>query len=57
MKYAEYMLFIGIIVGAVLWGSVVSLIENNNLLSIIGLGFACLVMGITTGYLIKGETK
>lgn len=53
----EYFLVIGMVIGAVLWGSVNTLIENNGLLAIIGLAFSCLSMGVALGYTMnKGET-
>ena len=57
MNMRDIYLFIGVIVGGILWGSITALIENNNLLSIIGLAFSCLIMGISMGNALNKETK
>lgn len=55
MKDKEYYLLIGVVVGGILWASVFSLVQNNGLLAIIGLGFSCLVMGVAMGMNIGGK--
>lgn len=56
MRITDIFLLVGIVIGAVLWGSVNTLIENNGLLAIIGLAFSCICMGVALGYTInKGE--
>ena len=53
----EYMLFVGILIGAILWWSVTTLVENNGLLAILGLAFSCLSMGVAMGQTLTKETK
>ena len=55
MKDKEYYLYIGVLVGGILWASVSSLVENNGLPAIVGLAFSCLVMGIGMGMTIGGK--
>jgi hypothetical protein len=55
MKSQDIFLFVGIFVGATMWGSVTTLIQNNGLLAIIGLGFSCIVMGVALGMHIIGR--
>jgi hypothetical protein len=60
MKSQDIFLVVGIVIGAIMWGSVNSLIENNGLLAIIGLAFSCITMGVALGMHIEGrddETK
>lgn len=49
MTKKEMFLLLGVVIGGILWGSITSLIENNGLLSIMGLAFSSLVMGIAMG--------
>jgi hypothetical protein len=55
MKSQDIFLFVGIFVGAVMWGSITSLIENNGLLAIIGLAVSCIIMGVALGMHIVGK--
>jgi hypothetical protein len=55
MKSQDIFLFVGIFVGAVMWGSITSLIENNGLLAIIGLAVSCVIMGVALGMHIVGK--
>ena len=55
MKSQDIFLFVGIFVGAVMWGSITSLIENNGLLAIIGLALSCIIMGVALGMHIVGK--
>ena len=60
MKSQDIFLVVGIVVGAIMWGSVTTLIENNGFLAIIGLAFSCIAMGVALGMNIVGvdnETK
>lgn len=55
MKSQDIFLLVGIMVGAVMWGSITSLIEHNGLLAIFGLGFSCVVLGVALGMHIVGD--
>ena len=55
MKSQDIFLFVGIFVGAVMWGSITTLIENNGLLAIIGLAVSCVIMGVALGMHIVGK--
>lgn len=55
MKSQDIFLFVGIFVGAVMWGSITTLIGNNGLLAIIGLAVSCIVMGVALGMHIVGK--
>ena len=55
MKSQDIFLFVGIFVGAVMWGSITTLIENNGLLAIIGLAVSCIIMGVALGMHIVGK--
>lgn len=55
MKDKEYFLLAGVVIGGILWASVSALIENNGVIPIIGLAFACLVMGVGLGMTIGGK--
>jgi hypothetical protein len=55
MKSQDIFLVVGIVVGAIMWGSVTTLIENNGLLAIIGLAFSCITMGVALGMHIVGD--
>jgi hypothetical protein len=55
MKSQDVFLVVGIFVGAIMWASVSSLIENNGLLAIIGLALSCIVMGVALGMHILGD--
>ena len=55
MKSQDVFLVVGIFVGAIMWGSITNLIENNGLLAIIGLAFSCIVMGVALGMHILGD--
>lgn len=57
MKKQEMYLLIGVVIGGVLWGSVTTLIENNGLLAIFGLGASCIVMGVGLGMTINADKK
>ena len=60
MKSQDIFLVVGMVIGAIMWGSITSLIENNGLLSIFGLAFSCTTMGVALGMHILGkdnETK
>lgn len=54
MKLAESFLFIGIIVGAVLWASIRALVEVATAPMIFGLAFSTIVMGMAMGWALKG---
>jgi len=56
MRINDIFLVVGMVIGAILWGSVNTLIENNGLVSILGLAFSCICMGVALGHTInKGE--
>jgi hypothetical protein len=55
MKSQDIFLFVGIFVGAIMWGSVNSLIQNNGILAIIGLALSCIIMGVALGMHIIGD--
>jgi hypothetical protein len=55
MSNKEWFLFVGVLVGAILWASVTTLVENNGLIAIIGLSASCLVMGVAMGVNIGGK--
>lgn len=48
----EWFLYAGVVIGAVLWGSLTSLLENNGVLSIFGLAVSCLSLGVVMGICI-----
>jgi hypothetical protein len=54
MKSQDLFLLVGIGVGAIMWGSISTLIENNGLLAIFGLGFSSVVLGVALGVHIIG---
>jgi hypothetical protein len=56
MENKKWYLLAGVLLGGILWVSVSTLIENNGLIAIIGLGFSCLVIGVGLGMTI-GEGK
>ena len=49
MNKSEVYLIVGTVVGAVLWGSVISLIETSGVLPIVGLARASLILGGAVG--------
>jgi hypothetical protein len=49
MENKKWYLLAGVLLGGILWVSVSTLIENNGLIAIIGLGFSCLVIGVGIG--------
>lgn len=51
----ELYLFVGVALGAILWGSVRELVEVSGVLPIIGLGLACIVLGVGMGVTIGGK--
>lgn len=55
MSTKEIYMFIGVVIGGILWGSITSLIENNGLLAIMGLASSCIVMGVGLGMSIGGK--
>jgi hypothetical protein len=55
MKSQDIFLFVGIFVGAIMWGSITTLIQNNGLLAIIGLALSCIIMGVALGMHIVGK--
>jgi hypothetical protein len=55
MKSQDVFLVVGMVIGAIMWGSITSLIENNGLLAIIGLALSCIVMGVALGMHILGD--
>ena len=56
MKASDIFLVVGMVIGAILWGSITALIENNGLIAILGLAFSCICMGVALGHNInKGE--
>jgi hypothetical protein len=55
MKSQDIFLFVGIFVGAIMWGSITTLIQNNGLLAIIGLALSCTIMGVALGMHIVGK--
>ena len=60
MKSQDVFLFVGIFVGAIMWGSITTLLQNNGVLAIVGLAVSCIIMGVALGMHIEGkdnETK
>jgi hypothetical protein len=60
MKSQDIFLFVGIFVGAIMWGSITTLLQNNGVLAIVGLAVSCMIMGVALGMHIEGkdnETK
>lgn len=55
MNMKELYLFVGVALGAILWGSVRELVEVSGVLPIIGLGLACIVLGVGMGVTIGGK--
>ena len=55
MKSQDIFLFVGMFVGAVMWCSITSLLENNGLLAIFGLIVSCTIMGVALGMHIVGK--
>ena len=55
MKSQDIFLVVGMVIGAIMWGSITSLIENNGLLAIFGLIVSCTTMGVALGMHIVGK--
>lgn len=53
MAKNEVYLIVGIIVGGVLWGSLVSLVETSGVLPIVGLAMSSLILGGAVGKEVK----
>lgn len=55
MKSQDIFLFVGIFVGAIMWGSITTLLQNNGVLAIVGLAVSCMIMGVALGMHIEGK--
>jgi hypothetical protein len=55
MKSQDVFLFVGIFVGAIMWGSITTLLQNNGVLAIVGLAVSCIIMGVALGMHIVGD--
>ena len=57
MRNQDYFLLAGVIIGAILWGSINSLLENNGVIAIFGLAVSSMTLGFGLGLTLKGIDK
>lgn len=57
MSKIELLFFLGIVVGAIMWAAITSLIESAGFLPIFGLALSVGLMGGVLGWIVKGEVK
>lgn len=58
MNRNEYFMVGGIVIGAILWGSLTTLIENGSTkIAVLGLVFACLCFGMAMGFSLCNQIK